>query len=95
MFIYSHSIVATTRFVEVKLRDRIEIVGDIYYRDSPSPYPRIIHRTPYGRDFIPYSRAAKYFSSNGFDFLDCCIRVSGNSEETSSLTRSKAKKGRI
>jgi predicted acyl esterase len=86
MFIYSHSIVATNRFVEVKLTDRIKIVRDIYYRDSPSPYPCIIHRTFYGRDSIPCRRAAKYFSSNGFDFLNCCVRGSGNSEETSSLT---------
>ncbi|MGC8656106.1 MAG: CocE/NonD family hydrolase [Thermoplasmata archaeon] len=68
------------RYVKIRLRDGINVVGDIYFPDSPPPYSTIVFRTPYGRQDQRYRDNAYFFSSNGYVFLNFDVRGRGDSD---------------
>ncbi len=68
------------RYVEIPMEDGVNLVGDVYFPESDPPFPTIIFRTPYGRDDSIYRKFAKYFSSNGFVYLNSDVRGRGDSE---------------
>jgi putative CocE/NonD family hydrolase len=70
------------RGVEISLRDKVRLVGDVHLPRSAGPFPSIVFRTPYGRDDENYRRYARFFSSNGFAFLNSDVRGRGDSEGT-------------
>lgn len=68
------------RYVAVRMRDGINLVGDLYFPNTDPPFASIIFRTPYGRDDEGYARYARLFASNGFVFLNTDVRGRGDSE---------------
>ena len=68
------------RYVKIPMRDGINLVGDIYFPDSPPPYSTIVFRTPYGRQDQRFRENASFFSSNGYVFLNFDVRGRGDSD---------------
>ena len=42
------------RFAEIPTRDQTILIGDLYFPDTAPPFPAIVFRTPYGRQYKWY-----------------------------------------
>ncbi len=68
------------RNISVKMRDGIDLVGDLYTPEKKGRFPVIVFRTPYGRDDERFRKSARLFASNGFAFLNFDVRGRGDSD---------------
>ncbi len=64
----------------IRMRDGVEVSGDIYLPENGGKYPAIVVRTPYGKGSDDSIKQGEHFSDNGFAVVICDVRGRGDSD---------------